>query len=144
MYRSSGQGLTRTQLCGHCVCHSQQFCGRIERSSLVSRKLRERQRVNISGLPDALGFDGEVKLVKELKFLLRPFGDLEVMSKIFCRRENERTGLKSGCYCFVEFAEAHQTDAATRALDGTDFLGSKLSFRASKNRGALEEHFSRG
>lgn len=84
-----------------------------------------------------------MELVKELKHLLGPFGEVEVLSKIFSRTKNEETGLKSGCYCFVEFAKAHQADAVTHALDGTEFLGSKLSFGASKHRGALEEHFSR-
>ncbi|CAG8973956.1 hypothetical protein HYALB_00007485 [Hymenoscyphus albidus] len=116
---------------------------RVARSNRVSSELRERQRVYINNLPNALGYDGEVTLEGELRNLLHPFGELEFVSKIFSRYKNERTGLKSGCYCFVEFDKASQTDAASRALDGTLFHGNTLTFRASKKRSALEEHFSR-
>jgi RNA recognition motif-containing protein len=107
-----------------------------------SAKLQERQRVYLYGLPRYNGEDGERLLQNEVKELLEPYGVVKMISRIFTRPpRKEGSASENRCYCFVEFAKIEEADAAVRALSGSENWCGTITLRASKHRGALEEHF---
>lgn len=107
----------------------------------VSTKLHERERVYISNLPRS--FDDRT-LINEVKCLLEPFGVLQFISHITNNRAMSEKQQSTRCYCYVEFAEGQQADAAIRTLGQTaQVKGRRVTLKAPNQRGALEEHFSK-
>lgn len=87
----------------------------VARASSIPGKLHERQRVFIGGLPL---FEDDKTLENGIKELLQPFGEVKLASKIFEKDPNPNG--KNNGYCFVEFADGAQADAAIAALDQTE------------------------
>jgi hypothetical protein len=86
-----------------------------------------------------LFFDKEVdqsKLRNENEGLLGPYNP-KLISDIFNRsKQDAGSENKKGCHCFVEFANADDSDALIRGLNGTTHLGGTITVRASnKHRG---------
>ncbi|TVY94442.1 29 kDa ribonucleoprotein B-like protein [Lachnellula willkommii] len=94
----------------------------VSRSTAISGKLHERQRVYVAGLPL---FQDEKTLSNEIKTLFESFGDVKVVSKVFEAGASASNQKNTG-YCFVEFADGAQADRAIAILDGTERWGWKV------------------
>jgi RNA recognition motif-containing protein len=115
----------------------------VQNSSRRSGKINERQRVYLDGLPHVSSEEEKVRLVTEIKELLVPYGNPKVVSKIFTRpRLDNKTASQNRCYCFVEFENSTEADAAIRALSSSEKLGGTIRISASKHRGAMEDQFN--
>jgi hypothetical protein len=97
----------------------------VSRSTAISGKLHERQRVYVAGLPL---FQDEKTLENEMKTLFEPFGEVKVISKIFAKDASYFNKNNTG-YCFVEFADGAQADRAAAALDQTERWDWKVTVR---------------
>ena len=114
----------------------------VSRSTAISGKLHERQRVYVAGLPL---FQNENTLENEMKALFEPFGEVKVVSKIFEKEASESNKNNTG-YCFVEFADGTQADRAVAALDQTERWDWKVKVRRANRSGPksvdeLRTHF---
>jgi RNA recognition motif-containing protein len=97
----------------------------VSRSTAISGKLHERQRVYVAGLPV---FEDEKTLENEIKELFQGFGEVKLVSKILVKEDSDPDQKNNG-YCFVEFADGAQADAAASALDQTDRWDWKVTVR---------------
>lgn len=99
----------------------------ISRSSGISGKLHERSRVYVGGLP----FFEDINTLKcEMKTLFGSFGEIKVVSTIL--EEHILGSSKNTGYCFVEFANGSQSDAAITAVDQTSRWGGTVTVRQAK------------
>lgn len=90
----------------------------------MSIKLHERQRACVSGLPL---FQDDRSVTEEIQDIFAPYGEVKIVSQIF-EREDGRG------YCFVEFGDGAQADAAVEGLDQTERREGKLTVRRAKPR----------
>lgn len=106
---------------------------KVSRTKTKSGKLHERQRVYVGDLPY---FKDEITLQAELRNLFEDFGEIKVVSKLFgqseepIKREPEMDTSRR-YYCFVEFAEGKQADAAIEALNDKEKWDCKIRVKAA-------------
>jgi RNA recognition motif-containing protein len=108
----------------------------VSRSSGISGKLHERSRVYVGGLPL---FEDTETLKSEMEALFESFGKVKVVSAILA--EKIPGSRKNTSYCFVEFDNGVQSDAAIAALDQTSRWNGTITVRQanpSQKAGHLE------
>jgi RNA recognition motif-containing protein len=100
----------------------------VSRSNGISGKLHGRSRVYVGGLPL---FEDTESLKSEMKALFESFGKVKVVSAILAEKLAEKIpgSRKNTSYCFVEFDNGVQSDAAIAALDQTSRWNGTITVR---------------
>lgn len=95
---------------------------KVSKASGTSKKLGERKRLYVGGLPEFTGPEATEESVREL------FAGYEVktVSRLFPPRQERMDEEGNHYYCFVELSDEEQTDSAVEALDWKEMWGWKV------------------
>ncbi|CZR58767.1 related to single-stranded DNA binding protein [Phialocephala subalpina] len=97
-------------------------------SSGTSRKLAERRRLFVSGLPE---FPSQEATEESIRELFKGF-DVSTVSKL-CLPRDLSEGTDGHCFCFVELSNSDEMDRAMAELDWNEIWGGKVRVKPATN-----------